>query len=100
MNKVQQAAMDWEAKAIEECKKDPSIAAMGMCPVCMTFIPCLCDKEQAVRAMRKYHDEFQRNPVKRTGSWGIPVDVLMEELHKIATARHEEINKIRINQTK
>ena len=90
-NWAQKHAQEWEAKAIEKCRNDPRVAAAGLCPVCMIPSPCQCERNQMILEMRKYHDEFQRNPVSRTGSWGVKIDVLMEELYKIATKRHEEL---------
>lgn len=91
-------AMEWEADAIEKCRNDPKVKELGICYVCMTGrhdTPCLCDKGTAVQKMRAYYEAhrrtlFRAEPTAK-GSWGVPIDVLMQELYNIATKRYEEL---------
>lgn len=98
MHPVQQAAEEWEREAIEKTKNDPRIAELGICPVCMVGYPCLCDHEATLQEMREYYEANRRTLFRRepsaTGSWGKKIDVLMENLYRIAIARHNKGRKI------
>ncbi len=91
---VQKAADDWQQQAIAMCMEEPAYEAKvrsgRWCASCDMSRPCLCDRDMAVRKMRKYYEANRRTLLRseptRTGSWGVKVDVLMEELYKIATS--------------
>lgn len=80
------AAEAWEAAAIEKCRSDPRIAALGLCPVCMCRQPCLCEKKEAIKNMRLFYEKNRDPEPKLIGSWGVDMDGLMTELFNIATA--------------
>lgn len=103
MNKVKDAAQAWEANAIAECMKDPDYAAKvhsgEWCAACDMQIPCLCTKRDSIQKMREYYEahrrietrgwngmwKVEREEPKLIGSWGVDMDGLMTELHRIAT---------------
>lgn len=105
MHPVQKANAEWEAKAIEECRNDPAVAAAGLCYVCMCPHPCRCEDGVTRQRMRKYYEEHRRidscgswfckttarDEPAATGSWGTKIDVLMRELHLIAVADCEQV---------
>jgi hypothetical protein len=94
-NPIQKAAEDWQAKAIQDCHDEVRSKELGLCPECMCKPPCICDRYAALEEMRTYYEANRRTLTRAeptaTRSWGIPVDVLMEHLFKIATRRHDEV---------
>lgn len=91
---IHKATTEWQANAVEKCMEDPAYAEKvysgEWCAECDMSRPCHCDMDRAVRKMREYYEHNRRTLLRpeptETRSWGIKVDVLMEELYKIATA--------------
>lgn len=50
INPIVQAAADWEAEAIEQCRNDPALMKrlneLDICVVCMVKRPCLCERKR------------------------------------------------------
>ena len=104
MHPVQAAAMAQEAESIEKCRNDPSVAAAGLCPVCMMYLPCWCDRQVTLGKMRSYYEANRRVDKCRTlmcgavareepediGSWGVKYDALMGKLYEIAIDNHKK----------
>lgn len=119
MNRVREAAEDWQAAAIEKCRNDPEFMARGLCPECVCLPPCMCADDNTRTEMRaEFNRIMHANPFpqggirwrwfervsrafksrepKVIGSWGAEHDGLMRSLYKIAVKRHEEeISRLR-----
>lgn len=112
MSKAEQFAENWTANAIEECRNDPTLAAMEasgeLCITCMCSHPCICDNRQIVADMRRWYEShrvsrgfFDRPKTeivepKLIGSWGRNMDGLMTGLLNIMRKPYEaEIARLR-----
>jgi hypothetical protein len=97
MNPTQKAAQDWEAKAIEKCRNDPQVAALGLCPSCLVPHPCRCERKEAIKEMRAYYEANRRTMFRKEpqliGSWGVDMDGLMTGLFEIATRKFERMGQ-------
>lgn len=52
IRRIAEAKANWEAAAIETCRNDQSIAALGLCHVCLCSHPCLCEDAEKERVDR------------------------------------------------